>query len=76
MHLSPTITEASLHPETQESSVDYPNLARAMTLSGRHQLSVADITYIRLQIEFISSRLSWTRFPSGDRLGAGQHAGR
>ncbi len=31
----------------------YPNLARGMTPSGRDQLWVADITYIRLQIEFI-----------------------
>jgi transposase InsO family protein len=31
----------------------YPNLARQMTLSGLDQLWVADITYIRLQIEFI-----------------------
>lgn len=31
----------------------YPNLARGMRLSGRDQLWVADITYIRLQIEFI-----------------------
>lgn len=31
----------------------YPNRARQMTLTGLDQLWVADITYIRLQIEFI-----------------------
>jgi len=31
----------------------YPNLAREMTLTGIDQLWVADITYIRLEIEFV-----------------------
>jgi putative transposase len=31
----------------------YPNLARHMVLSGIHQLWVADITYIRLKVEFV-----------------------
>src|SRR5216117_4401766 len=31
----------------------YPNLAEEMTLSGIDQLWVADITYIRLQTEFV-----------------------
>ncbi len=31
----------------------YPNLARAMTLTGLNQLWVADITYIRLRTEFV-----------------------
>jgi putative transposase len=31
----------------------YPNLARTMALTGINQLWVADITYIRLQIEFV-----------------------
>lgn len=31
----------------------YPNLARGMVLTGVNQLWVADITYIRLQIEFV-----------------------
>lgn len=31
----------------------YPNLARAMTLTGLDQLWVADITYIRLELEFV-----------------------
>jgi transposase InsO family protein len=31
----------------------YPHLAREMTLTGLDQLWVADITYIRLQIEFV-----------------------
>ena len=31
----------------------YPNLAEQMTLSGINQLWVADITYIRLDAEFV-----------------------
>ena len=31
----------------------YPNLAEQMTLSGINQLWVADITYIRLEAEFV-----------------------
>jgi transposase InsO family protein len=31
----------------------YPNLARGMTLTGVNQLWVADITYIRLELEFV-----------------------
>jgi putative transposase len=31
----------------------YPNLARQMTLTGLDQLWVADITYLRLRIEFV-----------------------
>jgi putative transposase len=31
----------------------YPNLAREMTVTGLDQLWVADITYIRLQVEFV-----------------------
>jgi transposase InsO family protein len=31
----------------------YPNLARDMTLKGIDQLWVADITYIRLEVEFV-----------------------
>jgi putative transposase len=31
----------------------YPNLAREMTVNGVDQLWVADITYIRLQVEFV-----------------------
>jgi putative transposase len=31
----------------------YPNLARAITLTGLDQLWVADLTYIRLELEFI-----------------------
>jgi transposase InsO family protein len=31
----------------------YPNLARSMTLTGINQLWVADITYIRLEVEFV-----------------------
>ncbi len=31
----------------------YPNVARTLTLSGLDQLWVADITYIRLELEFV-----------------------
>ena len=31
----------------------YPNLARGMNLTGINQLRVADITYIRLELEFV-----------------------
>ena len=31
----------------------YPNLARALTLTGLDQLWVADLTYIRLELEFV-----------------------
>lgn len=31
----------------------YPNLAKAMVVSGINQLWIADITYIRLQVEFV-----------------------
>ena len=31
----------------------YPNLARRMTLTGLDQLWVADLTYIRLELEFV-----------------------
>jgi transposase InsO family protein len=42
------VTTNSAHPLPV-----YPNLARAMTLGGRDQLWVADITYIRLLTEFV-----------------------
>lgn len=42
------VTTNSAHPLPV-----YPNLARAMTPSGRDRLWVADITYIRLQREFV-----------------------
>jgi putative transposase len=31
----------------------YPNLARRMVLTGLDQLWVADLTYIRLELEFV-----------------------
>jgi len=31
----------------------YPNLARQMTLTGIDQLWRADITYVRLEVEFV-----------------------
>ncbi len=42
------ITTDSTHPLPV-----YPNLAREMTLTGLEQLWVADITYIRLLVEFV-----------------------
>ena len=54
----------------------YPNLAREMVLTGVDQLWLADITYIRLQDEFVySGGDSGRLLAPGDRLGAGSHAG-
>ena len=39
--------------DSQHDLPVYPNPAREMTLSGVDQLWVADITYIRLQLEFV-----------------------
>jgi len=39
--------------ETDSSLPVYPNLANEMKLSGVNQLWVADITYIRLKLEFV-----------------------
>ncbi len=38
----------------------YVNLARRMTLTGIDQLWIGDITYIRLQAEFVYLALIWT----------------
>ena len=40
----------------------YPNLARGMALTGINQLWVADITYIRLELEFVYLAASWMSF--------------
>jgi putative transposase len=39
--------------DSNHSRKVYPNLAGQMTLSGLNQLWVADITYIRLELEFV-----------------------
>ncbi len=39
--------------DSQHGLPVYPNLARAMMLTGLDQLWVADITYIRLELEFV-----------------------
>jgi len=39
--------------DSNHSRKVYPNLAGQMTLSGINQLWVADITYIRLEMEFV-----------------------
>ena len=55
----------------------YPNLAREMVLTGVDQLWRADITYIRLQDEFVYPGGDPRRLLApGDRLGAGSDAGR
>ena len=52
----------------------YPNLAAPMELSGINQLWVADITYIRLETEFVYLAVVIDAFSRrGDRLGAGSH---
>jgi putative transposase len=39
--------------DSQHGLPTYPNLAKEMTLTGIDQLWIADITYIRLQVEFV-----------------------
>ena len=39
--------------DSNHSRPFYPNLARGMTWTGLDQLWVADITYIRLETEFV-----------------------
>ena len=39
--------------DSQHGLTVYPNLARTMALTGLDQLWVADITYIRLELEFV-----------------------
>jgi transposase InsO family protein len=54
----------------------YPNLARAMVLTGVDQLWRADITYIRLREEFVLSGGDPGRLLAArDRLGAGSQHG-
>jgi putative transposase len=40
----------------------YPNLAKDMVLRRINQLWVADITYIRLQVEFVYLAVCWMPF--------------
>ena len=47
----------------------YPNLAKDMVLTDINQLWVADITYIRLEVEFVYLRFCWT--PSRAAASAG-----
>jgi hypothetical protein len=48
-----------------------------MTVTGLNQLRVADITYIRLEWEFVYLAVVLDAFSRRvDRLGAGPHAGR
>ena len=56
----------------------YPNLARAMVVRDIDQLWAADITYIRLQSEFVylGMVIEAYLFPPLDWLGAGPHGGR
>ena len=49
----------------------YPNLAPRLTLTGLNQLWVSDITYIRLNSEFIYLAVFSTPTRASDRLGAG-----
>src|SRR6266542_1452970 len=42
-----------LTTDSQHGSPIYPNVAKEMALTGIDQLWVADITYIRLQVEFV-----------------------
>src|SRR5438046_687646 len=49
----------------------YPNLARAMTLTGLDQLWVADLTYIRLELEFVYLAVARRLNQRTDRLCGG-----
>jgi putative transposase len=49
----------------------YPNLAGETTLTGTDQLWVADITYLRLQEEFIFLAVILDAYSHRDRVGAG-----
>ena len=55
----------------------YPNLARGMALTGINQLWVADITYIRLELEFVYLAVILdVFFAARDWLGARPDTGR
>ena len=50
--------------DSQHDLPVYPNLAGTMTLTGRDQLWVADITYIRLFVEFVYLAVILTLSPA------------
>ena len=55
----------------------YPNLAKEMELTGIDQLWIADITYIRLETEFVYLAVVLDAILTpGDRMGAGPPSGR
>ena len=55
----------------------YPNLAGSLDLTGIDQLWIADITYIRLETEFIYLAVVLDAYSrAGDRLGARSQSGR
>ena len=64
---------------TTDSRHDYQvylNLAARMTVTGINQLWVADITYIRLRVEFVFlAVVHRSLLAQGDRLGAGSDVG-
>jgi hypothetical protein len=67
--------EVRHHHGFQSRRKVYPNLASEMELTGVDQLWVADITYIRLEAEFVYLAVILEPvLPAGDRLGAGSKA--
>jgi transposase InsO family protein len=65
----PAVPATVVTTDSGHSRKVYPNLAEPMALTGINQLWVADITYIRLEMEFVylavaitcqSRRSAWT----------------
>ena len=54
----------------------YPNLAGEMELTGLDQLWIADITYIRLESEFVYLAVVLDAYSPRDRLGVGSQSRR
>jgi transposase InsO family protein len=50
----PAKEEVRGHHRLRSRPAGYPNLARALTRTALDQLWIADLTYIRLELEFVS----------------------
>lgn len=61
-----------LTTDTRHTYAVYPNLSQSMTLTGPNQLWVADLTYVRLQEQFVYVAIlldAWSRRVVGWELG-------